>query len=245
LIGLVLFAGWLQLSRRGVISWLGGAPSTTDFFGMPGLLQVINQTASLVLLVSWESLAMAALVFMALKNWKALSPLMRDLAGGCLLTFLFYLFFKVTQGHGWGYRYFHGVLGNLALLSGIGWRQLLQLAGPSKAKQFLFASTCLVLLVQLPLRCVQAEKFVRPFSRSMDYLRSIPASCVILDYRSAWYAQDLVRNAPFLEDRPKLLFSHRLTSAQIERLGATGSIHVVEPQVLSQLGMHLTQGSGK
>ena len=38
------------------------------------------------------------------------------LGAGVVLTFAFFSFYPSTQGHGWGYRYVYGMLGNLALL---------------------------------------------------------------------------------------------------------------------------------
>ena len=57
----------------------------------------------------------------------------RDLIWSCLITFLFYTFFRTSQVNGWGYRYAYSILGNLVLLSLIGWQELRKQIGASKS----------------------------------------------------------------------------------------------------------------
>ena len=177
-------------------------------FTFPGLMQfAIIQPMNLLLTLSWQSLAITLLAFFAVRNWGKLAPLQRDLFGGFVLTFGFYFFFNADQGHGWGYRYIYGVLGNLVLLAVAGWYELREAIGAEKAVNFLIVTLALALFVQLPMRGVQAESFVRPFASASRYLQKRPESFILLDPSKVWYSQDFIRNDPFLRHWPKFFFS--------------------------------------
>jgi hypothetical protein len=81
---------------------------------------------NLSMVVSWQSVGLTILAAVALLGWKNLNPVIRDLALSCGLTFLFYVFFNLDQGQGFGYRYIYSVQGNLALLAVAGFEQLKQ-----------------------------------------------------------------------------------------------------------------------
>jgi hypothetical protein len=58
------------------------------------------------------------------------------------------------------------------------------------------------LLLQIPLRCFQAEEFVRPYARAANVFHRIDADIVVFQPCMAWYSNDLLRNDPFLQQRP-------------------------------------------
>jgi hypothetical protein len=231
---------WMTFIRTGIDPERTQQLPLSSFFSLPGFLQGINQIMYVSMLVSWQSLAMTVLLLLAIKNWTSLTPLLKDLAISCALTFGFYIFFRLDQGHGWGYRYCYAVLGNLALLAAAGWRQLeISLSG-SRAWNFMLFSSAVALCIQFPTRCLQVESFVRPFARSMSFLSSIEKPFVVLDDRDVWYSWDLVRNDPFLRSNPKIFFADRLTVDQSNRLARLGEIYRVRPEDLTRFGMHRT-----
>src|SRR4030095_5840630 len=124
-----------------------------------------------------------------------------------LITFLFYSFFRTSQVNGWGYRYAYSILGNLVVLSLIGWQELRTRVGTSKSNFILASSLTIALLVQLPIRSFQAKRFVRPHYASFQYIMSLPASFVLVDAKTIWPAADLMRNDPFLRTSPNVIFS--------------------------------------
>ena len=210
----------------------------TTIFTFPGLVQVIIiQPLNIFLTLSWQSLSIVLLAFFALRNWGKLIPLYRDLYWGFALTVGFYFFFNSDQGHGWGYRYIYGILGNLVLLAMVGWYKLREAIGVEKAINFLIVTLGFALFIQFPIRCVQAELFVRPFASAMQYLQSRPESFILMDATKIWYSQDFVRNDPFLLDRPKFFFSHKLSNEQREHLNKLGKVHEVEPDELLRFGL--------
>ncbi len=156
---------WMTFIRTGIDPERTQQLALSSFFSLPGFLQGINQIMYISMLVSWQSLAMTVLLLLAIKNWTSLTPLLKDLAISCVLTFGFYIFFRVDQGHGWGYRYCYAVLGNAALLAAAGWKHLEASLSSTKASNFVLLSSAVALCVQFPIRCLQVESFVRPFAR--------------------------------------------------------------------------------
>ena len=126
------------------------------------------------------------------------------LLGGILLTIIAMLLLMPAQGHGWGYRYLHGLLGSFALLGGWGWQRLRQAYGEERnpTGSLLVASAAVSLLVLLPLRLWQVDRFVRPYRIADARIAAIPADIVIIEHGGRWFANDLVRNDPFLRNRP-------------------------------------------
>ena len=167
--------------------------------------------------------------------------ILRDAALSCLLTFGFYYFFCLDQGHGWGYRYFHGTLSCLVLVAVNGWEVLVETAGARRARNFVLAGVAVSFLIALPLRCYQAETFIRPFARASEMIHSMNAEVVGIDPRFAWYSNDLIRNNPFLEDRPIIVGLIDLKPQEVAALTQAGNAHFVTREELYTCGLATTE----
>jgi hypothetical protein len=169
---------------------------------------------------------------------RSLKQAERDLMAGIVLTFAFYFLFPQNQGHGWGYRYFYSVLGSASLVAA---SATVALAGPTGAlvRRLVTASSVAALVVQLPLRLIQAERFVRPYAATVDYIASRPADVVIVDPRSAYYGRDLVRNDPFLKARPVTMNLGALYPADVEKLVRRyrGRVYLLTVPEMQRLGL--------
>lgn len=159
-----------------------------------------------VLLATWQT-PIAALAFVvSLRRVRTLRPLEQDLVFGLALSLVFYLFFKlITQGHGWGWRYGHQVLGNVALLCAAVWPTFEQALGSSRARRLAIASFVVTITVQFPLRARLVQNVTAPFATAYEWLRAQDADVVIVPNDSIWYGRDLVRNKPGLP-RPVVVF---------------------------------------
>jgi hypothetical protein len=231
---------WWTLSMPNVVSHLASGGSPTALMEWPGLVDLIFRVATLPLLFSWQSLAGIFLCWLALGRYRQLPPVLRDLAWGCALLWLFYFLGRANQIHGWGYRYCYAVLGNMVLLAVAGWFYLEKEVGTPRAREFLLASCMLALFVQLPIRCYQASSFTGMFAHATAYVRALPADFVVIDKYKNWFCQDLVRNDPFLENTPKFFFLHKLKPGQLEELKRKGSVHIVQPEELAIFGLEKT-----
>ena len=145
-----------------------------------------------------------------------------------------------NPGHQWGYRYFHNMLGNLVLLAVAGLIYLRE-GIPSnwrpRLARMLAWSSAISLFVLLPIRSVQVNEFVRPFAQASAYLESLPYEVVIVDTATIWIGQDLVRNDPWLRNRPLLLNKQKLTLEQQARLLNERSVIEVGFDDLQRFGL--------
>jgi hypothetical protein len=103
------------------------------------------------------------------------------------------------------------------------------------------AGIVLSILVQLPLRCLQAERFVRPYARASVALHAIHADIVVLNPLDAWYSADLVRNDPLLEQRPVMVSLFQLTPAAVVALEKNGTARFVTRDGLARFGLSTTR----
>ncbi len=202
---------------------------------------LVIQPMDLLLLAGWSALATPLLAVLGFGRILREPPIIRDAALSCLLTFGFYYFFYLDQGHGWGYRYFHGTLSCLILVAVAGWKVLIEKAGEGKAWNFLFVAIAASFFIALPLRCFQAESFIRPFADASETLHSMNAKVVGIDPRLAWYSADLVRNDPFLEGRPVVVALVNLWPAEVAALARAGKAQFMSRDEMTKLGLGTIQ----
>ncbi|MGE5721763.1 MAG: hypothetical protein ACM3YM_04810, partial [Sphingomonadales bacterium] len=192
-----------------------------------GALHDASQPTSLVFaidnllrLVSWQN-PLAWVLFAAACRalpWQPRSA--RVLLYGILLMAVAVMLAMPFQGHGWGYRYLHGYLGSFALLGAYGWRAL-RSEYPHAQARLRFAAMASVpisLLILLPLRAYQANAFTAPYRNADAAIARIDADIVIVENGGKWYAQDLVRNDPYLQRRPVRLLAPAMSPAQADRI---------------------------
>jgi hypothetical protein len=244
---------WLYIrdDRMGLIllPWVGimaiglHRPQVHALFALPFLLrmlktkQVHTRMMNLVYLVSWQNLASSVLAIVFFIKWRQMPPILKDIAFGFLLTFGFYLFLRGTGGHGWGARHIHSALGNMVLLSVGGFYACHKAQQSEYLYRFLIFSTALACLVQLPIRCMQAESFVRPYAKAMANIESIKAPVVVVDDLSVYYGQDLIRNDPFLRSEPIIISKRRLTEDQLTILKDRYPVKMVGQEKLVEEGL--------
>ena len=210
---------------------LGATGGLLDIFRWPTLSQGPLQFMNLGLLISWQSPVTALLLIAALTGVRRLRGLEMDLAIGVLLSFGFYLLFPSTQGHGWGFRYVFGVLGNMCVLATAATPWFDAALGARSFRRFAYISLLLTVTVQIPLRLHQAFSFTRPFSRAMRLLEDSDADLVLVDTDSLWYGRDLIRNDPLFRTRPILARSSMFSVAQQEMLAARYGLRITHSRV--------------
>jgi hypothetical protein len=152
------------------------------------------------------------------------------LAAGFALTLLAMLPLSPFQGFGWGFRYLHGLLGSASLLAAAAWVRWVRPGEASAARGWamLGAATAFTALVAAPIQFAQARALIAPFANAQAAIRDAtvggvkvggaPADVVIVDETGVWYAQDLVRNDPFLTAGPKVMSLQALTEPQLRAL---------------------------
>lgn len=114
----------------------------------------------------------------------------RLLIAGFAITFVFYLFVRFDQGHGWGYRYIHAAWGALPLAAGL-W-----LAGTSEAARRWGGAMVAAGLLATPVFMWQTNATI---SDALSYRLSPPAAgewVIFVAQNTGRYRGDLVQNLP-------------------------------------------------
>jgi hypothetical protein len=204
---------WLRMERGGEPGAGGGLLS---LFAIPGLQGWRLTGMNLALLFTWQAPVVGLLLVVAYVREQLLGDTEKDLARGVLLTFLFYILYGSSQGHGWGYRYIYGTLGSVALLAAAMTPTLREALGARRARALAATGFALSLAV-VALRVVQVEHFAGPFAEASAYVASLDADVVAVESGAVWYGRDLVRNDAVLT-RPVIVNGSMLNGRGWEAL---------------------------
>lgn len=235
-----LCLAWMRLAQP--LSQ-GGNAGLLSTFALPGLAILWVNGISLSLLFTWQAPVLGLLVLVTLLHVRQLEPLYADLAWGIVLTLGFYLLYPSTQGHGWGDRYAYQILGNLVLLGAAALPAMRAALGERRTRVVLVTWLGAALLVQIPLRLMQVERFTRPFATGYSFVTSRPAAVVLVHGGYVWYGRDIVRNDPFLSGQPVVVRADALTPdqrAQLERVFPDGVVEISDQELL---GLGMTRGT--
>jgi hypothetical protein len=240
--GSFLWLRFLQSAYAAAASSSGSAATMGGFlssFQAPDRMQALVQSMNLAMVLDWQTPLVALSFVVAICAWRRMTPTLRDVALGFFLTFALYVFFPATQGHGWGYRYIYGSLGNVALLAAFGLDEMAILFGAARLRLLATASVGLTLGLQLTLRAMAAERFTRPYARAAEWVAAQPADVVVVPTHTAWYASDLVRNDPLFRTKPIVAAMRGMTreEAQFLERRYPGRVRFVRPEELWLLGM--------
>lgn len=186
--------------------WAGqGWAMATSAFVIPDMRLLELRGGATVKL--WLSAAPGLVVLAVLGMRRPLAPALVPLAASAVLTFVVFLFVPLSQGHGWGYRYFHSAWGCLPLLAvaaldrmsrpGDDRGQLLKLALARMAVYGLIVLTAVKIFVM--------GTFVDEHLSQLPPTSGRPGDIVFVR-GLGYYGIDLVENPPALDgDRLMLL----------------------------------------
>jgi hypothetical protein len=197
--------------------WTRVRAMVADFDPYGSLIMADN----LLRFIAWQNPLLVPLalwgVVAAWRSPQALRPLML----GIVLTPTVMWLLLPHQGHGWGYRYLHGLLGSFALMAAAAWVRLTAPDGTPSIWRggplTMGLAAAFSLLVLLPWRAVQAEAFQRPYARAAAAIARSKADIVIVDPNGLMFGSDFIRNDPFLETGPKVM---QLSELEPETLSA-------------------------
>lgn len=176
---------------------------------------------NLIRFVVWQHMLLMPLaVFGAISCWRS-EPLVKALVVSFLLPLVVLALILPWQGHGWGYRYLHQVIGNAVLLACFGFHRL-QRSGLSLGRAL--SLTTLLAAILLAVHGWMAAQMVRPVAAIRDQLSAIPADVVIVDTDEVPFGQDVVVNQPDLTNRPTLLIASLVKPSLMPELCASNSV---------------------
>ena len=190
-------------------------------------------TLNLIRFVTWQHLLLLTLMLAGIKaNWSR-DPLARAIAKSFLLPIPVMLILLPYQGHGWGYRYLHGVIGNACLLACYGWVALEAQGLP--LRRALIWTTAVTFLVVMPVRAMMVHRMVGAFAGVNSIIDKSHAQFAIVDNTAAPFSDDLVLNRPDLSNRPLRLWASALRGSDMAELCAQGSVAFVAMPTLKPI----------
>lgn len=199
-------------------------------------LRFANMGANLLRFAAWQHLLLLPLLLLGLRAVRR-NRLAGALAGSIGLTLVVMTVILPYQGHGFGYRYLHGLIGNAILLAVFGWVAL----GDRLAqwRPLMMRTTIAGLLVLLPVQAWMAHGFYAPFARASARIGASGADYVVVGGHDAPFATDLVINPPFLDERPMRLLREGMDPALIRSLCASPArIGLVDAEALGPIAAY-------
>lgn len=198
---------------------------------------------------AWQTPILLPLLILAWRDLREDVGIARELAGGVALLLLLTLAILPYQGHSWGYRYLHGMIGSVALLAAAGWARATRdgLDKPNADSGRLlaaFAVAAVVGLASFGLQLKFAHDFAAPHVRAQAAISASDADVVLVDSRGIGFGLDLVRNDPYLRNRPLTMFAWDLEAPQIEALCARYKVERFDRQTPEgdAMALHLASG---
>lgn len=189
---------------------------------------------------AWQHpLLLALLVPGMVLGWRS-GGVPRCLTAGIVLTLLAMLILLPYQDIGWGYRYVHGLIGSAALLAAFLWGKLtaeLDLGERLAAWSVMAAATAVALLVLLPVHAWQMHAYLSPYTRSNAAIESRKSEAVVIETISMHHGIELVRNDPYLRNRPLTFDIGALDDALARELCSKMSVTVFSGEEARRLGV--------
>lgn len=251
--GLLFWLAWPGI----VADWAGlppGASAPTTLAGvvesriLPLITRIDPFTLPLMLsnllrLVTWNAPFLLPLLLALGPALRRREPVVLALLGGVVLTLAAMAVLLPYQGHGWGYRYLHGLIGSLCLLAGFGYRELAarEAARTGGAAIAMLAAGALVIV---PVALWWAQGFVRPHAALHRIIAQTDADFVIVDDLAYPDAVDEVRNRADLSNRPLVFSRKHLGDDRIAVLCRRGTVAVAGARALAAAEMDAPQRPG-
>ena len=212
--GWTAFVQGVSHSHRQEVS-PGLAPSLTELswlaqhLRVPTFRQFLQDVMSVLRFLQWSMPGLAGLLILWIRNRaktvpgddpriRAANDLFLKLSVSALAcATVFYFFFPLNQGHGWGYRYLQPFLG-FAMLPALAF---IRFAGSgSRVVTWVVLSSFIAIATLLPLRISQISGFVSERLAMLPCLpEDVPQVCFVDTTRIYW-GPDLIQNEPFLGD---------------------------------------------
>jgi hypothetical protein len=150
----------------------------------------------------------------ALGMWRSrANPALVMLALSAFATVVGYVFVPVTQGHGWGFRYFHSAWFVLPVFAAIACIRPAEVAGgPSGTAlvpigKYMHGAAVASGLMIVPYFAWQVAAFMNAHLAQLPTTDAGTPRVIIVSRSFGYYQQDLVQNHPFLRDPVIVLFS--------------------------------------
>ncbi|WP_406853932.1 hypothetical protein ABEG18_15350 [Alsobacter sp. KACC 23698] len=236
-----VWLAWLQTPGAGpsdpirallVDRWADGAGQGRFGHGVAFGLTVLN----LARLAAWLNPALILLFAVGAPLALAKGALPRAILASVLLTAAAATLALPYQGHGWGWRYSHGVLGSMALVGAMAWLNLTERPDRGEWSSIVAGASLGSLLLLFPLNALHAARFAAPIRDALALIQGAGTDLVVVDGDAVSFGEDLARNRPDLRNTPKILSLEKIPPAALPELCRRGSIAVFDAGAATRLG---------
>lgn len=185
-------------------------------------LSPVLWVANLLRFVAWQNVLLFPLAGLSLLLLRGRRFGDDSLLWPLLLACGIGLLTMVHQGHGYGYRYLHGLIGCFCLLAGYGWQVAVPRHGPSRLWAMLRGALAVTLLVLFPAQLAMSRNLISPHARLYRDIKTAAVDVVLVDGRGTFYSADLVQNSADPRDLPKIMDLGRISPAAVAALCRSG-----------------------
>jgi hypothetical protein len=220
---------------------VGEKPAGIDYFtrliSIPHTgLGFLDTCANLLRFISWQHLLLIPLLVLSFSTARK-DRLAGALAVGILLTIYVMALILPYQGHGFGYRYLHGLIGNCILLAVFGWKSL---SGQlDKWRGLLLRASAVGIALILPLQAWMAHAFYSPEAGASARISASQADYAIVGGTDIPYSHDLVFNSPRLDGHPVRLLREEVDPDLVRKICADHPVvALVGDQVLEPIAAY-------
>jgi hypothetical protein len=224
------------VASAGVVADHGSASGLQHFVSdriVPLFLHRVSDSTllmeyNLLRFVAWMPLFTLPLVIVAWPAIRTNTGLARPAFGGIIVLLTAMFVILPEQGHGFGYRYLHGFIGNVAILAGYGFARWSShnRAQADGVVAYLGVAT---VLISVPFLMWTTHRFIEPYTKISQLLERQRADFVVVDTDSGRMAVDQVANRADLTNRPLLLASNFMEVGQVDQLCRLGAISFAGP----------------
>ena len=181
-------------------------------------IRIGNMVLNIIRFFAWQHLLLVPLLPLGVMLARR-DRLAGAFLGGILLTVSVMFVILPYQGHGFGYRYLHGLIGNFILLAVYGWTTL----GEAQAiwRSLLLRTTAAGLFVIMPLQAWMAHALYEVPARASQRIERSGADYAVVGEEDAPFVADLVINPPGLDRRPIRLVRDLIDPELAQALCAT------------------------
>jgi hypothetical protein len=204
--GLFVCVGWLLLRAHIVPQEdaASAAGSVGGAFVLPDGEVLDVRAASIVKLFLWATPGLFLFACVGARSYRGNSHI-RLLTYSAVVTFVAYLFVRLDQGHGWGYRYFHSAWGVVPILAGCGLADRSETA--RRLVTFAGAAAIMSLVLLVPLQMYQIENFIAQHLAQIPSPKRPGSNIIFIGGGPGFYLPDMVQIDPLLRESDLLLWS--------------------------------------
>jgi hypothetical protein len=233
----------LPMLEVGAMPLVSAAPGNHALSGFMARLRTLSidngpiTAANLVRFFAWQNLLLLPLLLVGVRGAiKRRNGLLNAMTAALILVVVAKFFLYPFQGHGWGYRYGHGLIGIACLLAASGWVELRARAlVPWSAFSM---ATLLTTVASMPWLLWQAHHFNRPYAMMNAKIAAMNADMVVVDARTDLFEEDLVHNRADMSNRPVRLLARYISPRDVTRLCAHGTIGFLRGSEMSTRALY-------